>query len=93
MFVGADIEVAVSRLPRLKPGEYYWSQLEGLKVINLAGQELGVVSYLFETGANDVLVVAGERERLIPYTHTVVRTWISTPARCGSTGTRASDAH
>ena len=71
--VGADIEVAVSRLPRLKPGEYYWSQLEGLKVINLAGQELGVVDHLFETGANDVLMVAGERERLIPYTRTVVQ--------------------
>ena len=71
--VGADIEVAVGRLPRLKPGEYYWSQLEGLKVINLSGQELGIVDYLFETGANDVLVVAGERERLIPYTPTVVQ--------------------
>jgi len=73
VFVGADIEVAVSRMPKLKPGEYYWSQLEGLKVINLAGQELGVVEYLFETGANDVLVVAGEREWLIPYTRTVVQ--------------------
>jgi len=44
-----------------------------LKVENLEGVELGQVSHLFETGANDVLVVKAcegsidKRERLIPY--------------------------
>ena len=34
---------------------------------NREGDVLGVVDYLFETGSNDVLVVKGERERLVPY--------------------------
>ena len=41
--------------------------LEGLRVLNREGIELGTVSYLFETGANDVMVVKGDREHLIPY--------------------------
>lgn len=65
-----DCEIAIQRaqLPALEPDEYYWTDLQGLRVVNLEGVELGVVSRLFETGANDVLVVKGERERLIPYT-------------------------
>jgi 16S rRNA processing protein RimM len=66
--VGAEIAVRREQLPPVKAGEYYWAQLEGLKVVNLQGVELGVVSHLFETGSNDVLVVKGERERLIPFT-------------------------
>jgi 16S rRNA processing protein RimM len=66
--VGLEIGVRREQLPPLGPGEYYWSDLEGLRVENLQGVDLGVVSHLFETGANDVLVVKGERERLIPYT-------------------------
>ena len=64
---GTEIWVPRSRLPKPKPGEHYWVDLEGLAVANSEGIDLGVVSYLFETGANDVMVVAGERERLIPY--------------------------
>jgi 16S rRNA processing protein RimM len=71
--VGADIAIARSQLPALKRGEVYWADLEGLKVVNLEGDELGTVSHLFETGANDVVVLQGERERLIPYTADVIR--------------------
>ncbi len=71
--VGSEIAVELSQLPAPKQGEYYWAQLEGLKVINLEGQELGTVSHLFETGSNDVLVVKDKRERLIPYTRDVIR--------------------
>jgi 16S rRNA processing protein RimM len=36
-------------------------------VVTLQGESLGTVDHLLETGANDVLVVTGERERLIPF--------------------------
>lgn len=71
--VGAEIAITGSQLPAAGEGEYYWAELEGMRVVNLAGQELGRVSYLFETGANDVLVVQGERERLIPFGKGVVQ--------------------
>ncbi len=66
--IGTDIAIRREQLPELEPGEYYWTDLEGLRVVNLEGVDLGVVSHLFETGANDVMVVQGDRERLIPYT-------------------------
>jgi 16S rRNA processing protein RimM len=75
-YTAADIAIERNMLPELDTGEYYWSQLEGLDVYTQfsgARQRLGVVSKLFETGANDVLVVAADaesidqRERLIPY--------------------------
>jgi 16S rRNA processing protein RimM len=64
---GALIEVPRSALPQLAPGEYYWVDLEGLRVVNLEGVELGTVARLFATGANDVMVVKGEREHLVPF--------------------------
>jgi 16S rRNA processing protein RimM len=67
LLVGCNIAVERERLPRLEQDEYYWSDLEGLRVRTLEGVELGVVSHLFDTGANDVMVVAGDRELLIPY--------------------------
>ena len=68
MLNGAVIAVPGERLKKLNQGQYYWRQLEGLQVINASGVELGRVAHLMETGANDVLVVQGDRERLIPYT-------------------------
>ncbi|MGA7800465.1 MAG: ribosome maturation factor RimM [Gammaproteobacteria bacterium] len=65
--IGADIAVRREQLPSLGPGEYYWTDLEGLRVRTVDGRELGIVDHLFETGANDVIVVRGERERLIPF--------------------------
>jgi 16S rRNA processing protein RimM len=66
--VGTEIWVTRSALPAPKPGEYYWSDLEGLEVVTVEGVALGRVSHLVATGANDVLIVKGaERERLIPF--------------------------
>lgn len=65
--VGLFIVVPRSRLPKPEPGEYYWADLIGLRVETTDGQALGVIESLMQTGANDVLVVRGERERLIPF--------------------------
>ncbi len=68
-----DIAVSSALIPELEEGEFYWSQLEKLKVYTLDGILLGQVNHLIETGSNDVLVVQqcegslDERERLIPY--------------------------
>ena len=66
--------VAVPReaLPAPDEGEYYWSDLIGLKVTNQQQVALGEITDVFETGANDVLVVKQERERLIPFIDSVV---------------------
>ena len=54
-------------MPPTDDGEYYWRDLEGLEVVHRDGSVLGTVAYLMETGANDVLVTAGDKERLIPF--------------------------
>jgi 16S rRNA processing protein RimM len=65
--MGAEVFVRREALPKAAPGEFYWSDLEGLRVRTVEGVELGTVSHLFATGANDVVVVKGDRERLIPF--------------------------
>ena len=69
---GTEVWVPRSVLPPPAPGEYYWVDLEGLRVANLEGADFGTVSHLFATGANDVLVARGGtsgdgRERMIPF--------------------------
>jgi len=65
---GYEILIDDSLLPEPEPGEYYWRDLIGLKVKTEQGVALGVVDYLLETGANDVLVIKdGDKERLIPF--------------------------
>ena len=64
---GIRIAVHAEQLPALDSTEYYWRDLIGLEVINQQGVAFGRVSSLMETGSNDVLVVDGDRERLIPY--------------------------
>ena len=69
------LQVAVSRgeFPQLQSGEFYWADLIGLVVVNAAGVTLGTVSRVLETGANDVLAVTGDRERLLPFVGPVIR--------------------
>ena len=64
---GTDIYVLRSALPPPKAGEFYWIDLEGFRVVNVEGVDFGTVSHLFSTGANDVLFVRGDRERMVPF--------------------------
>ena len=65
--MGCEIGIRRDQLPATVSGEYYWHDLLGLKVVTVTGELLGTVDQLIETGANDVLVVGGDRERLIPF--------------------------
>jgi 16S rRNA processing protein RimM len=65
--VGRAIEVRRDQLPPPEADELYWADLEGLRVVTTEGVDLGIIDRLFETGANDVMVVRGDRERLIPF--------------------------
>jgi 16S rRNA processing protein RimM len=67
LLTGKMIAITRSQLPLLKKNEFYWSDLEGLTVINKNGDVLGKVIYLIATGSNDVLVVKGDKEHAIPY--------------------------
>jgi len=67
VLVGQAIAVRRDQLPPPRAGEFYWADLEGLAVETEQGTRLGRVDHLFATAANDVLVVRGERERLIPF--------------------------
>jgi 16S rRNA processing protein RimM len=72
--VGSEILVSEATLPDLPQGDFYWRDLIGMSVMTTKGYDLGVVSDMMETGANDVLVVKAnlndgfsKKERLIPY--------------------------
>lgn len=74
-----EIGVLTSELPEPEDDEYYWFQLEGLKVVTADGVLLGQVKELFDSGGgNQVLTVTGcegsidQRQRLIPYAETIV---------------------
>jgi len=65
--IGKDIGVPRDEMPDAGEDRYYWSDLVGLHVVHRDGRELGRVDRLLETGADDVMVVTGEQERLIPF--------------------------
>ena len=65
--IGMPIAVRRDQFPEPAAGQYYWADLEGLRVRLEDGRDLGAVSRMLATGANDVMVVRGDRERLIPF--------------------------
>jgi 16S rRNA processing protein RimM len=69
-----DISIKAEQLPQLAEDEFYWRELVGMKVVTEKGYDLGVVKELFETGANDVMLVRanpndgfGQKERMLPF--------------------------
>ncbi|MBB71982.1 MAG: ribosome maturation factor RimM [Legionellales bacterium] len=67
LLTGADIAITREQLPELAEGEFYFADLEGLTVKTITGQTLGTVDYILDTGANEIFVVKGDKERLVPY--------------------------
>lgn len=66
-WLDADVAVLRSELPPLAADEYYGAELLGLRVITAGDEDMGTVSGFIDTGANPVMAVHGERERLIPF--------------------------
>jgi 16S rRNA processing protein RimM len=70
---GSTVYVRREALPAPAAGHYYLADLVGLEVVNERGEALGVVKRWTFNGAQDVMEVAGERTRLIPWVAPVVR--------------------
>ena len=70
---GRVVAVPRAALPGTRSDEYYWADLIGLAVVNESAQALGQITGVLQTGANDVLVVGGDRERLIPFIAEVIQ--------------------
>jgi 16S rRNA processing protein RimM len=62
-----DVAVPRGELGQAGEGEYFQADLVGLDVVDGAGNRLGAVEGFFETGETSVMVVAGTKERLIPF--------------------------
>jgi 16S rRNA processing protein RimM len=70
---GATVSVPRAELPEAGEGHYYLADLVGLEVVNGSGVALGVVKRLFSNGAQDVMELAGNRTRLLPWVPAVVK--------------------
>jgi len=64
---GVELQVLRSTLPATEAGEYYWHDLIGLQVVTGSGVSLGNIVEMMETGANDVMIVDGDRRRWVPF--------------------------
>ena len=85
---GVELAINLNDLPDLEAEDFYWHELVGMRVVTEAGQFLGIVAKLLETGANDVLVIAAvegsvdDKERLVPYLPERVIKLVSREGRC-----------
>ncbi len=67
ILAGQEIYIEHAQLPETADHEYYWNDLLGLRVETNLGVDLGKIDSMMRTGANDVVVVSGDKERLIPF--------------------------
>jgi 16S rRNA processing protein RimM len=63
---GAEVRVGRAELPPTAPGEYYWHDLIGLDAYSPEGVPLGRVAGILDMPAHPVLLLEGDRERLVP---------------------------
>ena len=70
---GRKIFLARGQLPEPGQGHYYLGDLIGLEVVNEKGERLGTVKALVNYGAHEVMEVAGQRTRLLPWVPSVVK--------------------
>jgi 16S rRNA processing protein RimM len=70
---GREISVGRAALPEAGAGHYYLADLLGLDVVNAKGEKFGIVRQWLTNGPQDVMVVQGEGERLIPWVPTAVK--------------------
>jgi 16S rRNA processing protein RimM len=72
---GSEVAILEREAAPLEEGEYFIHQLYGLTVVTEAGEEIGKVREVLETGANEVLVVTrpGQPDGLIPMIHDIVQ--------------------
>lgn len=64
--INKEFFVKEEQLPPLNDDEYYEYQLIGLKVINQDDIGVGTVTGVMHTGAQELIVVRGEKEIIIP---------------------------
>ena len=70
---GRTVALRRDALPEAEQGKYYLADLVGLEVVNEQGVTLGTVKSWTFNGAQDVMEVAGDRARLIPWIPSVIK--------------------
>lgn len=70
---GAEVRIPADQVPALPPGTYFHWQLLGLSVVTEDGTVVGQLAEILTTGANDVYLVRGDRDILLPATSEVIR--------------------
>lgn len=68
------VYVKTADMPKLPLGEFYLHELIGLNVVQEDGQDLGILTEILETGANDVYLIKDDegKEVLIPATEEMI---------------------
>ena len=62
----ADLDIPLSSLTKLPPDSYYQHDILGLRVLTLAGRDLGTIVDIIVTGSNDVYIVQTPDAQQIP---------------------------
>ena len=73
IFNGKLLMLNRSDIPSLPEGEYYNFDIIGLEVIDDKGSKLGKITEVLKTGSNDVYVVEGKKQLLVPALKKVVK--------------------